>query len=162
MIITIECIHRAKNLPEPITENAVGYMYYMVSECNKVTCRINSTLSDVRFRLPVDSIVLNDVMNFSNNMNIYRQYDCALEIASFNQVELFTNHRYSIRGKYWRNVPQRYLSKYYMYKEQECIEIDNDILLISIYNNLLTNRIADGETIEIIVNSELNLRCAKI
>lgn len=49
-----------------------------------------------------------------------------------------------------------------MYKEQECIEIDNDILLISIYNNVLTNRIVDGETIEIVVNCELNLRCAKI
>lgn len=78
------------------------------------------------------------------------------------QIELFTNHRYSIRGEYWRNVPQRYLPKYYMYKEQECIEIDNDILLISIYNNVLTNRIVDGETIEIVVNCELNLRCAKI
>lgn len=76
-------------------------------------------------------------------MNIYRQYDCVLEIASFNQVDLLSNQRYLIRGEYWRNVPHRYLTKYYKYKEQECIEIDNDILLISMYNNVLTYRIAD-------------------
>ena len=101
-------------------------------------------------------------MNFSNDMNIYQQYDCVLEIASFNQVELFTNHRCSIRGRYWKNVPQKYLPKYYIYKEQECIEIDNDILLISSYNNLLTDKIAEGEIIEVVVNCELNLIYAKI
>lgn len=90
----------------------------MVSDCNKITCRINSDSSDARFLLPKDSIILNDVMNFSNNMSTLRQYECMLEITSFTQVELFTNHSYSIRGKYWRNVPQRYLPKYQMYKNE--------------------------------------------
>ena len=84
-------------------------------------------------------------MNFSNDMNIYKQYDCVLEIVSFNRVELLTNHMYLIRGKYWKNEPKKYLPKYYIYKEQECIEIGNDILLISMYNNSLTNKVDNGE-----------------
>lgn len=162
MIITVECIHRSRDSSGSIASTTACSTNNNALDYNKVTCRINSILSDARFRVPVGSIVLNDVMNFLNDMNIYRQYDCVLEIASFNQVELFTNHRYSIRGKYWRNVPQKYLPKYQMYKKRECIEIDNDILLISIYNNILTNKITDGEIIEIIVNCELNLICAKV
>lgn len=154
MIITVECVHRVKDTTGLITDN-------MVFECNKIICRINSISTGTQFRLPEDSIVLNDVMKFSNKMAIYQQYDCVLEVASFIQVELFTNHRYSIRGKYWKNVPTKYLPKYRMYKERECIEIGNDILLISMYNNLLTNNIADGETTEIIANCELNLICIK-
>lgn len=162
MIITVECIHRARDSTGPITDGTVLDTDNMVSDCNKVTCRINSILSETQFRLLEGSIILNDIMNFSNDMDIYRQYDCVLEIVSFNRVELFTNHRCSIRGKYWRNVPQKYSPKYQMYKNRECIEIGNDILLISMCNNLLTDKIADGEIIEILTNCELNLICAKI
>ena len=161
MNITVECIHKAKALPGPIEDNTIWGTDDTVSDYNQITCRINSDSLGARFLLPKDSIILNDAMNFCYNMSLYRQYDCVLEIASFTQVELFTNHRYSIRGKYWSPVPQKYLYKYQLYKERECIEIGNDILLISIYNNMLTNRIADGETIEIIVNFELNLICAE-
>lgn len=162
MNITVECIHRLRDSSGSIASNTACNTDNNTPNHNKITCSINSILSDARFHLPKDSIILNDVMNFSNDMNIYQQYDCVLEIASFNQVELFTNHRCSIRGRYWKNVPQKYLPKYYIYKEQECIEIDNDILLISSYNNLLTDKIAEGEIIEVVVNCELNLIYAKI
>lgn len=158
MNITVKCIHRSKDLTRSIASNTACNTDNNMTDHNKVTCRINSMLSDVRFHLPEDSIILNDIMNFSNDMNIYQQYDCVLEIASFNQVELFTNHRCSIRGKYWKNVPQKYLPRYYIYKEQECIEIGNDIILISIYSNGFTNKVNDGGIIEMISQGSINLR----
>lgn len=161
MIIAVECIHRAKDSPKSIISDTLCEDNWVV-DCNKVTCRIHSAISEPGFRFPDSSILLNDVMNFSNKMVTGQQYDCVLEITSFTQVDLFTDHRYSVRGKYWRCVPMKYLPKYHMYKEQECIEIGNDILLISLYNNRLTNKVDDGVIVEIIAKCELNLICAKI
>lgn len=52
MIITVECIHRTKDLPESIVDDAIWSTNEMVSDCNKITCRINSVSSDARFCFP--------------------------------------------------------------------------------------------------------------
>lgn len=164
MIIRVECIHREKSHLKIIQSleldksGTIFDFYNTASESDKITCRIKSDISDEQFRLPKESICINDVIGFSNNMMINEEYDCILEISSFIRVDLNTNHRYSIRGKYWKNVPQKYLPRYYIYKEQECIEIGNDIILISIYSNGFTNKVNDGGIIEIISQGSINLR----
>ena len=174
MKIIVECIHKADNSKFTIYTDNDFYSsndiyfenvlsdYNDIACSNIITCRINSLFSDKRFRLPEDSVWLKDVLGFSRNMTVRTEYDCVLEMASFVQVDLFTNHNYSIRGFYWSNVPQKYLCKYQLYKNQECIEIDEEIILIAPYNNLLTNRINEGTLIEVIPRSDLNLKAVSI
>lgn len=88
--------------------------------------------------------------------------ECAIEISSFRTTKLFSNHRNSIRGKFWNRIPRKYVSKYSLYREYQCIEIDGDILLIAPYNNLLVNKLESSTVIEIVPYSFLNLLSVKI
>lgn len=93
----------------------------------------------------------------------YQKYDCILEIESFAKVSLNTNHYHSIRGIWRKNVPSNYLPKYSLFREQSCIEIEKDIILISPYNNsFISNSISDGELIEIVFQNNLNIKYAQL
>lgn len=157
MNITVECIHRSRDTKELNKYNTDFPKNNIMYEHNKVTCHINSNLTETRFYLPKESIVLNDVMNFSSQMTVHQHYDCVLEIASFKQVDLYTNHAYSIRGLYRCKISQRWLPDYQLYNNSACIELTDGIILFSPYNNILANSLSDGELVEIIPQSNLNL-----
>lgn len=165
MIITIESISKIPNQPDRMIEDDYTYYRgdYLNSHCNVIRCRIDKNIDDEMYSLPKESIWLNDVIGFSNTMIKHQKYDCVLEIESFSKVELNTNHNYSIRGVWRKKVPVKYLPKYSLFKEQSCIEIEEDIILISPYNNSCSlSDISDGAFTEIIFESNLNIKYAQL
>ncbi len=164
MTITIESISIIPNQFEVTSEEDYPYYTgdYLNLHYNTIRCTINNYIDNDMYCLPKDSIWVNDAIGFSNTMLKYQKYDCILEIESFSKVPLNTNHNYSIRG-IWRNkIPSKYLPKYSLFKDQSCIEIGEDIILLSPYNRWVSNVISEGDLTEIIVQSNLNIKYAHL
>ena len=159
MIVTIGCIHRTSNTINLIcsenNDHEVKHIYSITN--NQITCKFSDTLLDTTYKLPSKNFELNDVLNFSEKMQLHHKYECILELGSFRLVELNTNHDLSIRGYYFSKVPLSYVTKYEYYKSKQCIDIGTDIILISDYNNILFQNCYDGQLIEIIPQSSFNL-----
>lgn len=136
---------------------------YLNPHYNNIRCKIDPVIDNEQYCVPKESIWISDVIGFSNNMLRHQKYDCVLEIESFSIVDLNTNHHYSIRGIWCQRIPSKYFPKYSLFKDQSCIEIGNDIILISPYNNSwISNGVLDGELTEIIVKSNLNIKYAHL
>lgn len=156
MKLKVECISPNKSsMTHLISTDYCSY--YDDADDNTVTCRFVPPISDRYYRLPNCSITLTDKLMLSDNMVLGQEYECAIEISSFRTTKLFSNHRNSIRGKFWNRIPRKYVSKYNLYRTQQCIEINGDILLIAPYNNLLAVTATAGNIIEIIPQSSMNL-----
>lgn len=154
MNIVVEC----KSLPEHAAEYCP--YYYGAGDITVSACFAHPVNNQI-YRLPECSITLLDILMFSKNMVPDEEYDCVLEVSSFKTADLYTNHRNSVRGRFWNCVPDRYMPKYNPYKNQQCIEIDGDIILIAPYNNLLSGKAEDGGLIEIIPQAPFNLRSVR-
>lgn len=136
---------------------------YLNPHYNNIRCKIDPVIENEQYCVPKESIWINDVIGFSNNMLRHQKYDCVLEIESFIKVDLNTNHHFSFRGVWRKKVPEKYLPKYSLFKEQSCIEIEEDIVLISPYNNSCSlSDISDGAFTEIIFESNLNIKYAQL
>lgn len=159
MNIIVECMNSYKSSFEYLMNDE--YDSYNDSDDDTVTCRFLHSVNNPTYRLPDCSVTLLDLLSFSKNMKVNQVYDCVCEIASFITVDLYTNHRNSIRGMFWNCVSEKYVPNYRFCKNQQCIEIDGDIILISPYNNLLSGKIKDSDLIEIIPQSALNLRAVR-
>ena len=164
MIITVESVHKYKDVCEYMPKEDHTYYRgdYLNPHYNNVRCKIDTVVDDEIYCVPRESIWLNDVIGFSNNMLRHQKYDCVLEIESFSKVDLNTNHINSIRG-FWRNkVPEKYMPQYSLFREQECIDVGESIILISSYNQSLSKTEVDGTLIELIVQSGINLKHAHL
>lgn len=156
MKLKVECISPNKSsMTHLISTDYCSY--YDDADDNTVTCRFALPISNRYYRLPNCSITLTDKLMLSDNMVAGQEYECAIEISSFRTTELFSNHRNSIRGTFWNCVPRKYVSKYNIYRAQQCIEINGDILLIAPYNNSLNIKGLDGVLLEVNPYSLLNL-----
>ncbi len=108
------------------------------------------------------SIYINDVLNLSKTMNVegHNKYDCALEIANFIRIDIREKGDYSLKGYFWNKVPENYIKKYSAFRNQQCIEVEKDVILIAPYNNTFTkSKVNDGDLVNIIPQSNLNLKC---
>ena len=161
MNIIVECINRNKSSLEHLADTEYC-SYYYDSDDDTVTCCFLHSVNNPTYRLPDCSMTLLDVLMLSKNLMPDKEYDCIIEVSSFKKTELYTDHRYSIRGLFWSCVPIKYLHKYNSYKTQQCIEIDGDLILIAPYNNQLTGKIADGNLVEIVPQSPLNIRAVQL
>lgn len=164
MKITIESISKNPNQFEVTFKEDYPYYRgdYLNSHYNIIRGTINDHIDNDMYCLPKDSIWINDVIGFSNAMVKYQKYDCILEIESFLKVPINTNHNYSIRGIWRKGIPAKYLSKYSLFRDQSCIEIGEDIILLSPFNNRwISNILSDGDLTEIIIQSNLNIKYAQ-
>lgn len=163
MNIMVECINLNKSSFDYFISNEDNSYYnsYYDSGDDTVTCRFSHSINNSKYHLPDCSVTLLDLLSFSKNMKPKQVYNCVLELSSFITVELYTNHRNSIRGMFWNCVPEKYVPDYSFCRNQQCIEIDGDIILIAPYNNLLSGTRKDGDLIEVIPQSPLNLRTVR-
>lgn len=159
MNIIVECINSYKSSFEHLMNDE--YDSYNDSDDDTITCCFLHSVNNPTYRLPDCSVTLLDLLSFSKNMKPKQVYNCVLELSSFITVELYTDHRNSIRGMFWNCVPEKYVSKYRFCRNQQCIEVDGDIILIAPYNNLLSGKGKDGDLIEVIPQSPLNLRTVR-
>ena len=160
MDIIVECINKNKSAFEELLDTEY-YSYYYDKCADTVTCRFLNPISTQTYCLPDCSILLWDVLMFSKNMVTNEVYSCVLEVNSFRRVNLYTNCKNAIRGRFWNSIPQKYVHKYSLYAEQQCIEVNGDLILISPYNNILSNVLDNDSPIEILPLSPFNLRSVK-
>lgn len=161
MNIRVECVNKNKSSMEHFIDTEYCSFYYDADD-DMVTARFEHPVVDPIFRLPDCSMTLTDKLAFSENMVPHQKYDCILEIGSFRTIELYASYRNSIRGRFWNRIPKKWACKYRMYMGQQCIEIDGDLILIAPYNNQLTGKIADGNLVEIVPQSPLNIRAVQL
>lgn len=156
MNIIVECISTNKSSLKQLIDTEYCSDDQDAND-DTVSCHFAHPVSNQNYRLPDCSVTLADKLMLAENMVPDQKYDCILEIGSFISVELYANYRNSIRGRFWNCVPAKYVPKYSSYKNQQCIEIDGDIILLAPYNNLLLNLLVDESLIEIIPQAPLNL-----
>lgn len=105
------------------------------------------------------NVWLNDVMKLSDTLNLHESCDAALELNSFSLWNSTEKNRCFISGIYWNRIPVKYLPRYRMFKEQQCVEIADDIILISPFNNALRGCVENGKDIKIVPSGYWNLKC---
>lgn len=128
-----------------------------ISKCNTVAFKLSQKQvadNDI-CRFPSQIMYAEDILGLTNNLP-NSHCNCILEISSFKIVELYSNHRCSIRGYYWDRIPTKFLNRYSFYRERRCIEVNGFLILISPYNNLF-DEIGNGDLVEIIPQNNFNL-----
>lgn len=141
--------------PQLMNENMC---YYSGQNTSTLAIILMNRPNNNIYKYPGSTILIEDILGISDKIAVNKQYDCVLEIGSFSIVANNTNNCLSIRGYYRKHIPEKYHHICGLWKEQPCIEVGEDIFLISNYYKSMLNNFIDGELIELIPQNKLHLK----